>query len=343
MFLHPSIQKKAKGAFILSSEAFKIIFGEGEQAAIAALADMAPDSYTPADIAANPALLAEVEILFSGWGGPKLTSEFLNYAPKLRAVFYASGSVATIITDAVWERGITISSAREANAIPTAEYALSVILFSLKHGWRLMRALQRDRAYPAPSSPPGAFHSTVGLISVGSIGRKLAELLMPFDLHVRAYDPFLSAELAATLAITPATLRQIFAESDVVSIHAPWLPETSGLVTGDLIRSMRQGATLINSSRGAIVRETELIDVAHERPDLQFVLDVTYPEPPASNSPLFDLPNVVLTPHIAGSMGPECHRMAQAMIEELKRYLAGEPLKWAIRSEALANSSHHPL
>jgi phosphoglycerate dehydrogenase-like enzyme len=96
---------------------------------------------------------------------------------------------------------------------------------------------------------------------------------------------------------------------------------------------MKPGATFINTARGAVVREQEMIAVLQQRPDLFAVLDVTYPEPPEPDSPLYTLPNVVLTPHIAGAMGVECNRMGRYMVEELKRYLRGDSLEWGITRE----------
>ena len=105
------------------------------------------------------------------------------------------------------------------------------------------------------------------------------------------------------------------------------------MITGAHIASMKEGATFINTARGAIVREPEMTAVLAERPDLFAILDVTDPEPPVDGSPLYTLPNVVLTPHIAGSMDGECRRMGRTMVEECRRYLAGEPLRWAIDRE----------
>ncbi len=131
-------------------------------------------------------------------------------------------------------------------------------------------------------------------------------------------------------------LEEVFARCDVVSLHAPHLKETEGMITGRHLRSMQPGATFINTSRGAVVREGEMIDALREWPDLCAVLDVTAPEPPAADSPLYDLTNVVLTPHIAGSMHGECRRMGRYMLEELRRYLRGEPLLWRIDRETAA-------
>jgi phosphoglycerate dehydrogenase-like enzyme len=227
-----------------------------------------------------------------------------------------------------------ITSAYAANAIPTAEFALAQILLSLKRAWYFNRAIQRAGKYPPRERVAGAYHSQVGLISLGMIGAYVAQLLQAFDVEVWAYTS--SAEKAARLGARQASLDEIFTQCDVVSLHTPWIPETVGMITGAHLASMRANATFINTARGAVVREDEMIAVLQQRPDLFALLDVTYPEPPVEGSPLYTLPNVVLTPHIAGSLDDECRRMGRYAIRELEHYLKGEPQEWEITREAAA-------
>ena len=288
-------------------------------------------------IAAHPEALRDVEIIFTSWGTPRFDAALLAAAPKLRAVFHGAGSIKAIMSDAFWARGITITSAYSANAIPVAEFTLSTILFSLKHGWRYALGMQRERRYlPKTESAPGAFRSTVGLISLGMVGRRVAELLRITDVRIIACDPFCTRSDAAALGVELVPLGEIFARAHVVSLHTPLLPETEGMITGAHFDMMSVGATFINTARGAVVRETEMIEVLQRRPDLTAVLDVTWPDPPALDSPLFTLPNVVLTPHIAGASDGECRRLGYCMLEELDRYLAVQPLRWAITREKCA-------
>jgi phosphoglycerate dehydrogenase-like enzyme len=158
----------------------------------------------------------------------------------------------------------------------------------------------------------------------------VCELLRDFDLKIIAYDPFIEPEVAHDLKAELCSLEAVFRRADVVSLHTPWLPETEGMITGEHLAMMKPNTTFINTARGAVVREQEMIATLEQRPDLMAVLDVTYPEPPENGSPLFTLPNVVLTPHIAGSLGPETKRLGEAMVEELRRYLRGEPFRWAV-------------
>ena len=131
-------------------------------------------------------------------------------------------------------------------------------------------------------------------------------------------------------------LEAIFRQADVVSLHTPWLTETVGMIKGEHFAMMKPNSTFINTARGAVVREDELIAILQQRPDLWAVLDVVYPEPPAPDNPLLTLPNVILTPHIAGSMDAECRRMGQYVIADLKNFLAGQALIWEINQEKAA-------
>jgi phosphoglycerate dehydrogenase-like enzyme len=208
-----------------------------------------------------------------------------------------------------------------------AEFSIAHILLGLKRAWLQASEMKCRRATKLYKLPVvGAYQSTVGLISLSTIGRLVRQLLESFDVRVIAYDPTVDGSEALALGIQMASLEEVFAQSDVVSLHAPLIPETMGMITGSHFASMKEGATFINTARGEIVREDEFIQVLQARSDLTAILDVTFPEPPVSNSPFYDLPNVVLTPHIAGSLDGECGRMGQWMVDELQRYLAGKPL-----------------
>lgn len=322
-----------KGLYLLDPGPYDLIYGPDERAAIAQLADIYAPLQTRQSIQENPSILSQAEVIFSGWGMAPIDAAFLQAAPRLKVVFYGSGSIRYFMTDAAWERGLSVVSAYYANDIPVVEYTLSQILFSLKLGWRYVLDVKRLRAYPPRVAGPGCYGSTVGLISLGMIGRMVAERLKAFDLQVIAYDPYVSQSEADSLGVEMCSLEDVFQRADLVSLHTPWLPETEGLITGVLLGSMKENATFLNTARGAIVREAEMVAVLQKRPDLTAVLDVTWPEPPEANSLLYILPNVILTPHIAGAMGLECRRMGRLMAEEFERYTRGEALKWTLTRE----------
>lgn len=334
---------KLRGLYLLDDEAFPMIYGADEQRDIAQSVEFVGPRQTRASISSHLDLLHDVEVLFSGWGCVIIDEAFLNAAPRLKAIFYGAGSVSSWMTDAVWERGVLVSSAYAANAVPVAEYTMATIVLALKQAWSLARQTRQQQTFVPRDDAPGCYGSTVGLVSLGMIGRTVLKMLQPFDLHITAYDPFLSESDMARLGVTKVSLEDLFRHSHVVSVHTPDLPETEGLITGAMIESMKPGATFINTARGQVVREAEMVSVLTQRPDLQAVLDVTWPEPPPAGSPLYTLENVFLTPHIAGSVGRECRRMGRYMVEELERYLAGQPLKWMISPEVAMRSSHRPL
>jgi phosphoglycerate dehydrogenase-like enzyme len=318
---------------ILDERSSGLIYGEELRAEIGRQVRWLAGPLTREEAVKRPDLLSQADVIFSGWGGPVLDAAFLAQAPRLKAFFYGAGTIRSLTTDAFWERNIPIFSAYGMNAIPVAEYTLAMVFFSLKRGWHHVLETKRLGAFPPRPPMTGGYGSTVGLISLGMIGRLVRERLRPFDLRVIAYDPFLSAAEAQSLGVEKVALDELFQRSDVVSLHTPWLKETEGMIRGEHFRAMRPGTTFINTARGAIVDESGLIAALGERPDLTAVLDVTWPEPPVAGSPLYSLPNVILTPHIAGSQGNECRRMGRCMLEEYERWSRGEPVRWQISRE----------
>ena len=299
----------------MKAEVAQEVYGPSERSAAARLASITDE-------------IADAEVILASWGCPVMDAGFLDSAPQLRVVLYAAGSVRAFVTDDLWRRGVRVSSAYALNALSVAEYSLAAILFSLKHGWRLMR-----EPGGSLSQIPGVYGATVGLVSLGTVGRLVRKRLKSHQVHVVAYDPTLSVEEARRLGVRAVDLEELFRISDVVSLHAPLLRETRGMVTASHIESMRPGATLVNTARGALVREEDLVSVLKRRSDLQAVLDVTDPEPPPVGSALLRLPNVVHTPHIAGAIGPERRRLGRGMVEELRRYVRDEPLRWELKRE----------
>jgi phosphoglycerate dehydrogenase-like enzyme len=253
----------------------------------------------------------------------------------LRAVFYAAGTVKSFVTDDTWKRGVTICSAWRANALPVAEFTLGAILLSMKNVWAYHRNLKISRDWTDHIPTRGGYHGTIGLISLGAVGMRVAELLAGFEMDVIAYDPVVDPNRIKNKGVKLVGIEELFERSDVVSVHAPWLKETEGMVSGPLMRSMKPHATLINTARGAVVDENALLEVMKERPDLTALLDVTHDEPPAVDSPLFDVPNILITPHVSGSIGGECQRMGKFMVGEYLRFLRKEPLEHQITPSML--------
>jgi phosphoglycerate dehydrogenase-like enzyme len=283
------------------------------------------------------ALLPRADILLTGWGCPPIDAAVLAAAPRLRAIVHAAGTVKLHVTDACWQRGLQVSSAAAANAVPVAEYTLAAILFANKRAFRLQRRyreLRQFRLWPLEAPGLGNYRKVVGLVGASQVGRRVLALLRPFDLEVLLYDPYVGAEEAAALGARALELDALLAAADVVSLHAPDLPATRHLLDRRRLALLRDGAVLVNTARGALVDGDALTaELVSGRIDA--VLDTTEPEILPADSPLYDLPNVFLTPHIAGALGRETERLGAHAVAEIERFARGEPFAFPVRREEL--------
>ncbi len=327
---------KPSAIFLLDEENWHTVYGPEERSRLTSLVRQPLRFFTKETIRDAGDALFDADIIFSGWGMPVCDREFLDAAPNLKAIFYAAGSTKPFTTEALWEREIIVSTANPALAITVAEFVLAQILLSQKRTWQLMREARESRICRRRIGP-GNYFSTIGLISLGTIARHLLKLLGNFSFKVVAYDPFVTREEAHRLGVEKVSLDELFQVSDVVSLHTPLLPETIGIIKEHHFELMKHGATFINTARGAIVDEAGMIAALRLRNDLCAVLDVTESEPPAQSSALYELPNVFLTPHIAGALGAECRRLGAMAVDECERYLNGDPLQGLVTGSALAS------
>ncbi|WP_320774348.1 hydroxyacid dehydrogenase [Streptomyces sp. CRN 30] len=306
------------------------LFDDDALARLRRAADLDTDHVlTELDSPASRAALAGAEILVAGWNAPVVRAAHLPHTSRLRAVVYAGGVAATCLEDpAVFAaRGVVAANARAANSVPVAEYALAMILLAGKRALTAGHRYRAGRRLPdLLTAPPGHgnYRQTVGVVGASTVGRAVLRLLRPFDLDVLLHDPTLTAAEATALGDRPVALDVLMAESRVVSLHQPLTPRTKGQIDAGRLALMPDGATLVNTARGAVVdREALVAELRTGRIDA--VLDVTDPEPPAAGSELWTLDNVVLTPHLAGSLGGELHRIGDAVADEVERYAARRP------------------
>jgi phosphoglycerate dehydrogenase-like enzyme len=281
--------------------------------------------------------LAEVEIAFSTWGLPLFTADELQaYLPNLKILFYAAGSVQRFARSFL-SRNCIIISTWAANAVPVAEYTAAQIVLANKGFYQTALHCKRSNGEAKQIGRlfPGNYEARVGLLGAGMIGRKVIELLRPYELAVDVFDPFLSDAAAAELGVRKTDLLDIFANCDVISNHLANLPATVGMLNKQHFDRMQPHATFINTGRGAQVVEADLIQALREISTRTALLDVTDPEPVLEDSALLQLDNVILTPHIAGSMGNEVARMGHYAAGECERYFSGTPLQYQVTLEML--------
>lgn len=285
--------------------------------------------------------LAGVELLITSWDCPPLTEAVLARMPALTAIVHAAGSVKNHVTDACWDRGLLVSSAAAANAVPVAEYTIAAILFANKRVLEISARYREQRMaldWAEPYPGLGNYRRTIGVVGASLIGRRVLRLLAPFDFELLLSDPLLSPDQAASMGARLVGLDELLGTCDVVSLHAPALPETHHLLDARRLSLMRTGATLVNTGRGSLV-DTEALTAEAVSGRIHAVLDVTDPEVLPPGSPLYSLPNVLLTPHIAGSLGAELHRIGSSALNEVERYCTGQPFAHAVTRAALATSA----
>ena len=331
---------KTPAAFINSSPDHKI-FTAFDPATIARLRetlDLPDEVILSSELEHHRERLAKTEYLFSTWGMPALSEEVIReYFPALKAVFYAAGSVQQFARPYL-NCGIRVFSAWAANAVPVAEFTVAEIVLSGKGYFLGMRRQQtggREAFAQFSGSLPCNYHVKVGLLGAGMIGSLVAKMLRQYAFDVLVYDPFASDEKLAALGASRAGLDEIFSECQIISNHIANLPTTQRMLGYRQFSRMKPNGVFINTGRGAQVVEEDLVRALRECPDRTALLDVTWPEPPQADSPLLTMENVILTPHIAGSMNQEVSRMGEYMADEYQALIEGKDCRYEVSLKML--------
>ncbi|WP_421723077.1 hydroxyacid dehydrogenase [Bauldia sp.] len=286
-----------------------------------------------------PELLDGAVAAITGWKSPPLPAAALEEASALRFVAHAAGSVRFLdVADAVAAGRLRVSHSAAMIAQPVAEFTVAQMLMHLRHIVEFdagMRA--REPWFQLRDKQLGQMlcDQTVGLVGAGYVGRLVIDLLRAFKPRVLVYDPYLTDEGAEALGVTRASLEELFAACDIVSLHAPVIPETRHMITGEHLAQLRDGALLINTARAAIIDEAVLLD--HLRTGrFTAAIDVFETEPLPDDSPLRDLPNVRLAPHASGHSAGSYLRQGRTAVEEVHRFVTGAPLQHEVTKEKLA-------
>ena len=274
--------------------------------------------------------LAGMDGAMSSWQVTPLTSAILETAPDLKIWAYGAGSIKGKICDEAWEKGVIATSAAAAIADDVAELTMGFITIGLRRVVQYMRQMRANEKTVKDESR-SLYRRTIGVVGASQVGIRVMRLLAPYDVRILLYDPFLTQEQAGDLGAELVDLATMARESDVVTCHAPKLPETHHMWSATLLRLMKDDGVLVNTSRGDNIDEEALVEELKKGRLFAF-LDVTSPEPPLPESPLRQLPNVVLTPHVAGQRS---YRIGASVVEELRRCFAGEEQLFRVTRDML--------
>lgn len=282
-------------------------------------------------------LLPGVRAVITSWGVAQFDGDVVAAADSLELMSHMGSSIKRFVSEPLWDRGIRVTSAGITLARDVAETTLGLMIVGRKRIWPLGRHVAEGGWRDSPTwdrwDARELTRSTVGLVGASNVGRHVIDLLQPFETTILVADPFLSDEDASTLGVERVELDELVRRSDVVSLHCPENEHTRHIINESMLGAMPDGVVLINTARGGLIDEAALISELETGRIFAF-LDVTDPEPPAADSPLRTLDNVVVTPHIAGCID-NCNRMGELAVEEVRRHLAGEPAVYEIRQDML--------
>lgn len=279
--------------------------------------------------------LADVDVCVCGWNVPKFDAFVLEKADKLKLIAYTAGSVARVVTDAVYEKGIHVLSGNDAFAVCVAEGTIGYMIAALRDLRGNERLMQENGWKPTLFRNRTLLEKTVGIVGYGTISRHLLTMLKPFRVNVLLYSNHTSQEEAELLGVKKATLEEIFTECDVISLHCARSPATYHLIGDRLLSMMKPGALLVNTSRGDVIDEQVLTE--HLKTGrICAALDVYEKEPLSMDSPLRHMDNVYLQPHLGGPTMDYRRAAARIVLEDILRYRQGQPMENEISRQRCA-------
>ena len=283
--------------------------------------------------------IQEADMILTSWDTAQLDEEVLSSAKRLKLLCHAAGSVRPVVSDTLWQRGIKVTSAAAAISHGVAEFCLGLILMASKRVFWLNQGTHQGYWMEPASCFGGLFElyqQNVGVIGAGHIGRRLIRLLQNFDCRVHAYDPFLSFDQAKELGCEKLdTLEELFATCRVVSLNAPTNEGTRNMLRGHHFAALQPGSVFVNTAGSIQINEPEFVDQLR-RGNFVACIDRCEIEPCALDHPYRNLPNVILTPHIAGTTAENRLRIGTFAINEVEAYLLDKPLIHEVTKATLA-------
>lgn len=274
-------------------------------------------------------MLKDIDVCITGWGCERFDDYVLQNADKLKIIAHTGGSVSTIISDELYERGIKVISGNWIFAESVAEGVIAYILSSLREIPFYNNLVQSGQWRTEDFHNESLLDQTVGLIGFGAVAKYLVGLLKPFRTKIKIYDPYVTETLLQEYGVEKAGLEEIFRDSKIVSLHVPQVPETYHMVDKVLLESMREGALLINTARGSVIDEKALEEVL-QKGRIKVVLDVYEKEPLPLNSKLRGLDNAILIPHMGGPTIDRRRFVTLELIRDIENYMKGGNMRFEI-------------
>jgi D-3-phosphoglycerate dehydrogenase / 2-oxoglutarate reductase len=265
----------------------------------------------------------------------KVTADLMDAAPALRVVGRAGVGVDNIDVAAATERGIVVMNAPDGNTTTTAEHTIALLVALAR------RVPQANSSLKAGKWDRKSFigvelqGKTLGIVGMGRIGRAVASRARAFGMKIVAFDPFIAPEQARDLEIDLASLDDVFANADFLTVHTPMTAETRGIVGGEAFTKMKQGVRVINCARGGLIDETALYEAIKSGRVAGAALDVFVQEPPAKDHPLLMLDEVIVTPHLGASTTEAQEGVAFTVAEQMRDYLLSGALRGAVNVPSL--------
>lgn len=333
-----------KIALIQNSNSIDRIFSERALAKLRTMGEVVINE-GDASIECVKKTIKGADVAITSWGNTTLTKEILDECPDLKLVVHAAGSVKPIVSDEMWERGIRLTGSPKPLGQGVAETALGFAISASKNFYNLNADIKAGGWGPAGTGNDISgqiqqvtelYEITVGVVSSGWVGRHMIKLLQNFDVDVLLYDPFVTDEKCAEMGCRKVDFETLLKESDIVSIHAPSIPATNHMFNAETLKLMKKDAVLINTARGSIVDEKALYEHMKAGNLKYACIDVFDPEPPALDNPLRTLPNVIMTPHLAGLKRNGQRRIGMHAAEEVERFLKGERMECEVTKDMLA-------
>jgi D-3-phosphoglycerate dehydrogenase / 2-oxoglutarate reductase len=264
----------------------------------------------------------------------RVTPELLEKAPHLRVVGRAGVGVDNIDLDEATKRGVLVMSTPGGSSVSVAEHTFALLLALVRQVPKFDAAMREGR-WEKSSSGAEVRGKTLGLIGLGRIGSEVASRADAFDMRVLAYDPFISEAAAHELSVELVPLEKLLAESDIISLHTAVSPQTQNMINAASIAKMKKGVRIVNAARGELINETDLATALKSGQVAGAALDVFVEEPP-KNCPLIGLPNVIATPHVAGSTAEAQEELGTQVAVQVRDYLAEGVIRNAVNLPALS-------